>query len=115
MNDTLEQLQNRLIELKDAANNIQARADAEKRELSGDEQKEIEEIFASFENVEADIARREQLDAINAKVSAPAGRKVNPEIVDDEPQAKATEKPGHKIYATPRSSDANKWGFRSQA
>ena len=55
--DTLEQLQNRLIELKDAANNIQARADAEKRELTADETKEIEEIFVSFENVEADIAR----------------------------------------------------------
>src|SRR6185312_4078120 len=113
--ETLEMLQNKLIELKDAANNIQARADAEKRELTGDETKEIEEIFASFENVEADIARREQINAINAKVSAPAGRKVSHEIEEVEPQAKATEKPGTKIYATPRSTDANKWGFRSQA
>jgi HK97 family phage major capsid protein len=112
MNDTLEQLQNRLIELKDSANNIQARADAEKRELTGDEQKEIADIFAAFENVEADIARREQLDAINAKVAAPAGRKTSPEVVD-EPQAAA--KPAHKVYAQPRSADANKWGFRSQA
>lgn len=113
--ETLEMLQNKLIELKDAANNIQARADAEKRELTGDETKEIEEIFASFENVEADIARREQINAINAKVSAPAGRKVNHEVEEVEPQAKATEKPGTKIYATPRSADASKWGFRSQA
>jgi HK97 family phage major capsid protein len=110
---TLEQLQNRLIELKDAGNNIQARADAEKRELTADEQKEISEIFASFENVEADIARREQLDAINAKISAPAGRKSNPELVEElqAPAAKAAP----KIYAQPRSADANKWGFRSQA
>jgi HK97 family phage major capsid protein len=112
MNETLDQLQNKLIELKDSANNIQARADAESRELFADEQKEIAEIFASFENVEADIARREQLDAINAKVAAPAGRKSNPEVAD-EPQAAA--KSSYKVYAQPRSADANKWGFRSHA
>lgn len=110
--ETLEQLQNKLIDLKDSANNIQARADAEKRELTGDEQKEIAEIFASFENVEADIARREQLDAINAKVAAPAGRKSNPEV-ENEPEKKSSAyKPGVILR---NHQDANKWGFRSHA
>jgi HK97 family phage major capsid protein len=108
--DTLENLQNKLIELNTAGNGIQARADAEKRELTADEQKEMSEIFASFAAVEADIERRKQLGELNAKVNAPAGRKSNHEVVE-EPQAGA--KP--KIYAQPRSTDANKWGFRSQA
>ncbi|QRF55747.1 phage major capsid protein [Variovorax paradoxus] len=115
---TLETLQNRLIELKDAGNNIQARADAEKRDLTADEQEEIKQIFASFEAVEADIERREQLDAMNAKISQPAGRKTNPEVQEEDepvqPQARTSGK--HKpIFATPRTTDANKWGFRSQA
>jgi HK97 family phage major capsid protein len=119
MNEALEQLNNRKIELKEAAVNIQARADAEKRELTSDEKKEMDEIFASYDNVKEEIARREQLESINAELSAPVGRKVNHEVEDIEPQAKATEKPGqkpgHKVYASPRSADANKWGFRSQA
>ncbi len=111
--NTVEQLQERLVELKDAGNNIQARADAEKRELTGDEQKEIGEIFSSFESVEADIARREHLDAINAKTSTPNGRQTTPEIVDHaEPTKKATYKPEVQIR---NSADKNKWGFRSQA
>lgn len=119
---TLESLQNRLIELKDSANNIQARADAERRDLTADEQNEITEIFASFEAVEADIARREQLDAMNAKLNQPQGRKTTPEVTEDEPaeptqtQAQARARAQHKpVFATPRTTDANKWGFRSQA
>ncbi len=111
--NTVEQLQERLVELKDAGNNIQARADAEKRELTGDEQKEIGEIFSSFESVEADIARREHLDTINAKTSTPNGRQTTPEIVDHaEPTKKASYKPDVQIRNT---TDKNKWGFRSQA
>ena len=115
---TLDTLQNRLIELKDSGNNIQARADAEKRDLTADEQEEIKQIFASFEAVEADIERREQLDAMNAKISQPAGRKTAPDLQEGDepaqPQARSSSK--HKpIFATPRAADANTWGFRSQA
>lgn len=115
---TLDSLQNRLIELKDAGNNIQARADAEKRDLTADEQNEIKEIFASFEAVEADIARREQLDSMNAKIAAPVGRKTNAEVQDDpeaQPQARTQSRTHAPVFASPRSADANKWGFRSQA
>jgi HK97 family phage major capsid protein len=111
--ETLENLQNKLIELNTAGNGIQARADAEKRELTADEQKEMSEIFASFAAVEADIERRKQLDEINAKVAAPAGRRSAPELVDEAQMQAAKASP--KIFAQPRSADANKWGFRSHA
>lgn len=121
---TMEQLQGKLVELRDAANNIQARADAEKRELTADEQTEVGQIFSSFENVEADISRREQLDSINARIAEPQGRKTNPEVTDNDSAAtvasiaassasakKTPYNSGAKIY----SGDPNKWGFRSYA
>ena len=112
---TIEALQDRLLELKDAANNIQARADAEKRDLTEDESKEVEQIFASFEMAESDIARRQQLADINGKMAAPAGRKTNPELVDEDQTTRAQQdaKPRAKVFATPRSQDTGKWGFRS--
>jgi hypothetical protein len=91
--ETLENLQNKLIELNTAGNSIQARADAEKRDLTADEQKEMSEIFASFAAVEADIERRKQLEELNAKVSAPAGRKTNPEVQDNQDQTRTPYRP----------------------
>ena len=108
--ETLESLQNRLLELKDAANNVQARADAEKRPMTEDEEKEIREIFASFEQVETEIERRQKLDDLNSKVSQPQARKTKPDDVSvDEDKPKA----GYKVYAQPRQTDTGKWGFRS--
>lgn len=119
--DTLEQLQNKLIELKEEANAIQARADAENRELTEEEEKEIEQIFASFEKCEADIERRERIDAINAKVSTPGKRKTEPEQLqnrsEEEEIRNQSGKPKSRIVrAEAVDRDARgKWGFRSQA
>jgi HK97 family phage major capsid protein len=110
--ETLENLQNKLIELNTAGNSIQARADAEKRDLTADEQKEMSEIFASFAAVEADIERRKQLEELNAKVSAPTGRKSNPEVQDNQEQPRKPYRPEPQLRD---HKDANKWGFRSQA
>ncbi len=117
---TIESLQDRLLELKDQANNIQARADAEQRDLTNDESREVENIFASFEQTEADIERRQKLGDINNKMSAPTGRKTNVQV-QDEPgdegttaaQAAARNKPKDRVFAQPRSQDTGKWGFRS--
>lgn len=120
---TMEQLQNRLLELKDEANNIQARADAEKRELTADEAKDIEQIFAAFEAVEADIERRKRIDEINARTAAPAQRQVPHEpapgqVVDDTNVQGVTQRrqasAGTRQFAQPRATDAGKWGFRSK-
>lgn len=118
--DTIESLQNRLLDLRDQANNIQARADAEKRDLTEDETKEIETIFASFEATEADIERRKRLDEVNARLATPAARQTTPAASggdDDEPgaqpQARTVQRPRASVPAQPRSQDTGKWGFRS--
>lgn len=79
------------------AKDIQNRADAEKRDLTADETKTIEGIFNAFESTEAEIARRERMAAIDAKlgtanrVTSPAAPAPTPgiEIVDRIPKGQA--------------------------
>lgn len=118
--DTMEALQNRLVELTESANNIQARADAEKRDLNEDEKNEIAGIFAAFEDVEAEIERRKQLNELNAKMKAPAPKQSDPNGGDPAaaaPNANDTRAQAqHRRQSVPaqaRTTDAGKWGFRS--
>jgi HK97 family phage major capsid protein len=115
----IEQLQDELLDLRDQANNIQARADAEKRDMTEDEQTEVSKIFARFESVEADIARRAQLAAVNARLSTPNPRQTqpNPEPVQTQAPAAAARTqptPRASVPAQPRSADSGKWGFRNE-
>ena len=126
MNDataqTIESLQDRLTELRDQANNIQARADAETRPMTEDEEREVGQVFAAFEQTEAEIERRQHIASMNDKVTAPLARKTRPEPLDepndDDPQAATRQRtparhPRAGMPAQPRSGDAGKWGFRS--
>lgn len=74
LNDSIsvESLQNKLLTLNEAAKSIQAAADAENRELTDDEEKELQKIFAQFEATEADIDRRNKIAEQDAKIQAPA-------------------------------------------
>jgi HK97 family phage major capsid protein len=120
---TIESLQDRLLELRDQANNIQARADAEHRELTEDEQTEVAKIFDAFEVTEADIERRQKLEGINSKMAAPAGRRSEADGAAANPQAAANPNASRaqidgatrraSAPAQPRSADTGKWGFRS--
>lgn len=113
---SLEDMQNRLIELSQNANNIKARAEAEKRDLNDDERKDLDQIFSAFEELSADIERHEQLEAINAKVSTPVARKVEDAPAASQTRAQAdAAKPRASVPAQPRDNrDTGKWGFRSQ-
>ncbi|WP_052736108.1 phage major capsid protein [Aquincola tertiaricarbonis] len=121
---TIESLQDRLLELKDQANNIQSRADAEARDLTEDEQREVEGIFAQFEATEADIERRQRLDQINNKMATPQPRRTTPEpLATDEGEGAGNQPAARqrqastpaRVFATPRQTDTGKWGFRSFA
>ena len=112
----VEELQDRLIELRDQMNNIQAKADAEQRQLTTDESKQIEEIFATFEETEADIDRRERLINANARLSVGRGRQTDADNVanvgEDLVSRPRRERP--LVPAAARDpNDVGKWGFRS--
>lgn len=111
---SLEDMQNRLLELTQNANNVKARAEAEKRDLSDDERRDLDQIFAAFEELEGDISREERIQELNAKIDAPKGRKTNPTVVE---ASAHSEQPARRaaLPAAPKDHrDAGKWGFRSQ-
>jgi HK97 family phage major capsid protein len=116
----LEAMQNRLTELGQNANNIKARATAEKRDLTDDERKDLDQIFAAFEELSADIERHEQVEAMNAKMSAPSGRRTEPDNAGEpsknatRAQADATRTRASLPAQAKDHRETGKWGFRSQ-
>lgn len=122
---TLDELNDKLITLKDAAKNIQAKADAEKRSLTEDEETEVGKIFAAFEATEAEIERRKSIAGMEARLSEGRGRRTEAEGSGDaEPapaasggaapvtraQNAARQRIGSRVDAI---QDVGKWGFRS--
>lgn len=105
---TIQELKARLVELQEIGKAIQAKADAEKRDLSPEEQNEIDAIFNEFEGVEADIARRTKLEAQGNRLGESAGRVVPPENkAKEEPPAK-----GMRNTTLPTVQERARWGFR---
>ncbi|HEX9810634.1 MAG TPA: phage major capsid protein [Burkholderiales bacterium] len=86
----IAQLQERLLELNEEAESIQAAADAERRALTEAEQTKIDSIFAEFGEVEADIKRRERIEAQSARLAERVGRRTDPnDVVDASANAEA--------------------------
>jgi len=107
---TIEELKGRLVELNETGKAIQAKADAEKRDLTADEQKEVDAIFAEFEQVETDIKRREKLVAQDERLGASRGRVVPPLQLANT----TIVVPGRAVpHGGGRSlEDRERWGFR---
>jgi len=112
--DTIEQLKARLAEMQEEAQAIQAKADAENRDLLDDETNELDGIFAEFEKIEGDIARREKIAIQAKKLEQGQGRKSSPEGANSAAKSNtATDLDGR--IETPRISAAERgrWGWRN--
>lgn len=109
----IEQLKRRLVELNETGKAIQAKADAEKRELTAEEQAEIEKIFSEFEQVEADIARRERIAAQEQRLAAPAPRNVAPSMPNNT-QVVTPQAGGLRNTRLSTVEERARWGFRDQ-
>lgn len=126
---TLDDLNDKLITLKDAAKNIQAKADAEKRPLTEDEETEVGKIFAAFEATEAEIDRRKSIAGMEARLTENRGRQTEPDGGGnagaggsggaEQPPPAATTRAQSAAARTRLGSrvdaiqDVGKWGFRS--
>ena len=113
---TIEQLQARLVELHEIGNAIVAKADAEKRDLKPEEQKEVDDITAEFENIEADIGRRGKLEAQQSRLGASQGRVVPPVIDNADANADRGNKSatsGMRNTRLTTTEERQRWGFRS--
>lgn len=117
---TIQSLQDRLLELNEEAESIQAAADAEKRALTETEQQKIDSIFAEFGEVEADIKRRERIQAQSNKLQERMGRRADPnDTVENgaEPQNGARrEQPARAQRMTMREMrdpNGTRWGWHN--
>lgn len=108
---TIEELRARLAEIQEKATAIQATADAGKRALNPDEEKELEGLFEEFDTVEADIARRSKIEANGKKLGQPAGRTATPNPVNKQ----GTALDNIERIETPRSTAAERtrYGWKS--
>lgn len=123
---TIDQLQNLMVELNQNAVNINARAEAEKRNLTDDERRELDGIFAQFEQTQADVERLQTIERMNASMSAPAGRTTATDDIAASAAAPAVQpttraqsdasRARNSVPAQPRDHRLdNKWGFRNEA
>lgn len=111
-------LKDRLAELSETSKAIQARADAEKREMNPDEQKELDAILEEFEQVEASIKRRERIVAQASRLSVPEQRRTQPAPVastDPVQNSVAAAAPRDGLMNTRLSTqeERQRWGFRN--
>lgn len=74
-------LKNKLTELSETSKAIQAKADAENRDLTVDEQKELDACITEFDEVEANIKRRERIVAQESRMADPQARAAAPNPV----------------------------------
>lgn len=115
---TIEQLRARLVELQETGKAIQAKADAETRDLNADEQKELDLIFAEFESVESDIGRRERIQAQEQRLGQSTGRVVPPQQPGLQPLSAqpaniaARQSDGLQHTRLSTQEERARWGFR---
>ena len=119
--EKLESLQDRLLDLNEQAQSIQAAADAEKRDLSEDESKKLDAIFSEFEHVEAEIERRNRINAQSDKLRESLGRQTEPQDVQPqnrEPKNRAQSHSGQhrnhpRAQVIERPEERGRWGWRN--
>lgn len=108
----IEKLKARLVELSNTSQGIVAKADAEKRDLTADEAKEIDLITAESDNVYADIARRERIMAQSQRLSTPEPRVTEPNPIAS-PVQNAAPANGLRNTVLRTHEDRARWGFQN--
>lgn len=115
----IEAARSRQIELLDSSTAILNRAEAESRELTADERREVDGLTSEFDTLEEDITRRERVAQQNALLNAPRGRQTDPDPADPanpDPaparQSNAARPSPARVPAAPRATAGGTNGFR---
>jgi len=110
----IEKLKARLTELHEISKGIQAKADAEKRDLNVDEQTELDAVMAEFDDVESDIKRRERIQAQEQRLSTPQPRQTTPNPIastDPVQPRQAAARDGLRNTRLSTVEERQRWGF----
>ena len=113
----VETLKNQLLEINTELESIQAKADAEERQLDDGETVRITELFSLFDETNTDIQRRERIEANAAALGKPAAPKAAPQPptpaaapgVPAAPGAQAPRASGFQVG----DAGGRTWGFYS--
>jgi len=117
----IQQLQDRLSEINEESESILARAEAEKRNTSPDEDSELDGLLEEFNTTQTTITRMQAVSDMGAQLRGSTGRKTTPDKPGRQP-APETDNDGDD---NPRMSghrpepnivvktDHNRFGFRS--
>lgn len=98
--EMLEKLRDRLITLNEEIQSIQAAADAEGRMMSDEEVSQVEAMFTEFNDIQADIDRRERIAAASTTLTTSLGRQSDADLPGDD--GGGDEQPRH-TNQSPRS------------
>jgi HK97 family phage major capsid protein len=96
----VEDLQNKLIQIRDSMKTLQNAADAESRDLNDDEQKQFDDLDLTFQATEREIERRNKLAALEVKLAVPQPRKTAPEPDEEDLAAQRTAALGSRARVT---------------
>ena len=106
----LEELRARLQDIQMQCAAIRDKADAEKRDLNETESKEIDTLLNDFDVTEADIARRERIEAQTGKLDQPQARRTSP---DPLPQNSAASADGLRNTTLRTTAERGRWGWNN--
>lgn len=121
---TIQAHRERQTELLQANETILAAADAERRELTAEENTSIDNNTAEFDRLQGEIDRRERVAAHQAVLQGTRGRVAAPEAIEgdeqpvEQPQARQAARPqaaGQRptLAPVPRTQAAGTYGFRN--
>lgn len=107
--------------LMESSQAIMARAESETRDLTAEEQGQIEGLTNEFDDLERQIGLRERVNAQNAVLTAPRGRQTEPDPIAGESDPAPTGRPSNsaaprapapRVPAEPRATARGTSGFR---
>jgi HK97 family phage major capsid protein len=119
VDEKIRELQDKLLDLNERAQVIQATADAEARALTEDEDRELSRVLGEFSATEEEIERRRIIADQTAKLTQGQGRRSEPQ--QPEPQNAPQPDDSSLYQPRPRSrvpqiqvaEDRGKWGWKN--
>lgn len=125
---TVAELQDRLSEIHEENQSVLALADAEKRDLTGEEQEKLDGLIEEFNIKKADIARMQAVQEHGEILAGSQGRRttaeqprVNGDEADEELESPASNSPSMSARPSPRREpnisvrdhNRGRWGWRN--
>lgn len=115
---TLQEIRDKLVTLREEANAITAKADAESRQLTNEEITQANEKVQAFDQLKAELETRQSLTVADDWLSKSQGRRadpVQPVVNDNVAAATSEDRSGvpHVTGGTFRNDDKAQWGWRS--